>query len=287
MYKQNPWPLDKKSKNEKKVTEKGAVTKKISRATKIKKAEETKRIVNKVANSLNQKFYRDEVGISTQNVFKLFSQNKENFYTNKDIAKELNLSEGTVSGVTNRLQALGYIKISKVTEHLGQIFQHADGSGVNTEKVRHKKDTSVLVRELFENNKNRIFTKNDVMNELPNNSEGQIVESIKILLLCKTIKLLDDYENGKPKFQHKSGKETGIDVYAELDEGYTTLNAFLRESKFVGNKEAFKKHLPKTCKAFYSAGGVIPMYSVEELEKCAKKAQKKGFFDRLWKGGKK
>lgn len=282
MFKKEPWPLNKKATKGKKATKK-VVTKKVSKVTKIKKAKETKDLVKKVTNSLNQKFYKDNIEVSTQKVFKLFSQHKENFYSNKDIMKELNLSEGTVSGITNRLQALGYIKISKVTEHMGQIFQHVDGSGVNTEKVRGDADTSVLVKELFENNKNRVFTKADITKELPNRSKGQIVQSIRILLLCKEIKLLDDFENGVLKFQSKFGNKAGLDVKAELDEGYTTFNSFLRESKYTGNKESFKKHLPKTCVVFYSAGGVTPMYSIKELEKCAKKAQKKGFFDRLWK----
>lgn len=262
MYQDKPWSL---TKEEKKNVKKETSKKKVSNA--------------------KPNFFTEDLAVSSARVLKLFKENKEKYYSNLDISVELGMSSGTVSNVTNRLEALGEIKIVKVRQlvsALSQVFQYKSGSMVSVEKEKAKKDTARLVKDLFENDKNAVYTKQDIMQALPKCSKGQIEESIRILLLNETLKLLLDFEGGSAKYQHFSGNRKGIKVHTEHDLDYITLKEFLKKVDFNYNKEEFLKRLPEKCRAFYSSKGIVIEYLKSDLEECLEKSKKKNFLERMF-----
>ncbi len=252
MYKKEPWTLNsnnlkKEKKNSKKVLEEGKV-----------------------------KFFTEDEAVSTAKVMKLFEKDKNKIYTNKEISEKLGISEGTVSGITNRLEQLSNIKIVKVKQSvsaLSQMFQHKDGSLHAVEKIKNKKDTAKVVKELFEEDKNRVFTKKEIVSILTNKgeSESQIDTSLKILLLDGTLKLTGINEYGRAEYQHIEGNKKGAIVRSEINDNYTSLKEFLQKNSALDKKSFFENKLKKReCMFFYSSSGIIPVWPIKELEKILK-----------------
>lgn len=271
MYNSEPWPLNKK-------------------AQETKKSEKSSK--KEVAAKAKEKFYSADIAVSTARVLKLFEDNKERRFSNQDIAGELGMSVGTVSSITNRLEALKDIKIvgnRQTVSAISQVFQHKAGTkfGFQKEKIDKNsrevvKDTAQVVKELFESNKNAVYTKEEVINKLEGYSKGQIGESLQILVLNKTVKLLEDYEGDKAQYQHISGNKKGVDVCAEPDERYITVGAYLKSLNFVADSKKLKENLPKHFRMFHSVQGYVPQYLKSDLNKCLKKIEKKGFFGKVF-----
>ena len=259
MLRENPWTLTKKSEENVK-----------------KEKPKKERSVKKVLEKAKAKFTED-VAVSTYRVRKLFEDNKEKVYSNQDIASALGISLGTVSCITNRLEALHEIKIVKVRQlvsALSQVFQHREGSMNYVEKEKSKKDTALLVKELFEKDKNYVFTRKNVSEAIPDRSKGQIDESIRILLLTNTIKLVGNSISGKAQFQHIKGDMKGIEVLAEPNENYCSLKEFLEVNNAEHNEEYFKKALSKKQhKRLYSTKGLITVWSKRDLEEILKNSK--------------
>lgn len=270
MFKNQPWSLSKKKENEN--TKSSVVTNPLTKKSKFQCI--------------------DDFVVSTEKIRKLFEENKENCYTNYEIAKKLHMSSSTVSNVTSRLEALGNIRIVgnvRVDKACNgsQIFQHKDGSmpGFQRTTISSKtsekiKDTAQLVKELFENDVNATYTKNDIITILTGCSKRQIEETIRILVLDETLKVLIT-SNKNAVYQHMSGNKKGLKVYANSDSNYTTWRKFINESNFNGDIKQFISNLPSNCRLFYSPQGIIVEYLKSDLYKILNKVNKKGFVERL------
>lgn len=235
-------------------------------------------------------FFKDDVAVAAAQVMELFEKNKTKTYTNKDIANELGLSEGTVTGVTTRLEALRKIKIVEILQRVSAYtvyYQHIQGPAQRVNKRRgadgNRKDTAQLMLELFEEDKNRVFTKKELVEILKakGESEGQIDTSLRILLLGWDIKVVGE-EDQKGLYQHISGNKKGLKIYKNSDEKYCSVPTFIKESNFKGDEENLRRNLPKTYRLFYSSRGTIKEYLREDLEKSVKKSQKKSFIERMF-----
>ena len=258
----------------------------------LKTKRETKKVKKSITETAKEKFYSEDIAVSTARVLKLFEDNKEKKFSNQDIASELGMSLGTVSSITNRLEALADIKIvgnRQSVSAISQVFQHKAGTkfGFQKEKIdknskRIVKDTAQVVKELFENDKNAIYTKEDVIKILKDYSKEQIVKSLNILVLSKTIKLLKDYEGNKAQYQHVQGNKEGVEVFYEPDENYTSVGAYLKNLNYKADVEKLKNNLPKHFRMFHSTRGYIPQYLKSDLDKCLKKSEKKGFFGKVF-----
>lgn len=263
MYKEQPWPLEegKRKKTSKK----------------------------EVKTEAKKKLYSADVAISTARVLKLFEDNKERIYTNREIAQELQLSESTVTSINTRLEGVKKIKIVEVLQRVSAytpLYQHINGSCNRVNKRRGKdgnqKDVAQVVYELFESDKNAVYTKQEVIEKLSNYSKGQIEESIKILLLDGDIKLIGTNENNKAIYQNTKGNKKGMKVETKHKEGYFTISDFLKLAAFTGDRDKFEKNLSKNYRLVYSALGIIKEYSREDLEKALTKCyKKKNFFERV------
>lgn len=260
MLRKDPWSLTKKAEKEE------------VKETKVKKTKNTKKVLEDA-----KVRFTEDIAVSTYKVRKLFEDNKEKVYSNLDISLALGISLGTVSCITNRLEALREIKIVKVRQlvsALSQVFQHKEGSMNYVEKEKSKKDTAILVKELFEEDKNYILTRKDVMEAIPDRSKGQIDESIRILLLTNAIKIVGSSMSGKAQFQHIKGNRKGIEVFAEPNKDYCSLKEFLAINSAEHNEEYFKKALSKKqCKLFYSTKGLITVWNRRDLEEILKNSK--------------
>ncbi len=263
MYKNQPWPLEGK---------------------KSKKA--SKKDVKKEA---KKRFYSADIAVSTARVLKLFEDNKERIYTNREIAQELGLSESTVTGINTRLEGVRKIKIVEVLQRVSAytpLYQHINGSCNRVNKRRGKdgnqKDVAQVVYDLFENDKNAVYTKPEIIEKLSNYSKGQIEESLKILLLDGDLKLVGTDENNRAVYQNIKGNRKGKKVETEHTEGYFTVCDFLKLAAFTGDKNNFEKNLSENYQLVYSTIGIRKEYSREDLEKAlAKCYKKKSFFERV------
>ena len=263
MYSNEPWTLDEK---------------------KVKKSKSVKKSKG------NSKFFKEDIAVAAAQIMDLFEKNKTKTYTNKDIANELGLSESTVTGVTTRLEALRKIKIVEILQRVSAYtvyYQHIAGPSQRVNKRRgingDKKDTAQLMLELFEENKNRVFTKKELVEILTakGESEGQIDTSLRILLLGWDIKVVGE-EDQKGLYQHISGNKKGLKIYKNSDEKYCSVPTFIKESNFKGDEENLRRNLPRTYRLFYSSRGTIKEYLREDLEKSVKKSQKKSFIERMF-----
>lgn len=260
MFKTKPWTLDEKKVNTS--------------------------IVSKPLSLLEKK----DKAVSTARVIALFQENPDKEFTNKKLAKELELSEGTVSCITNRLEATSAIKITGVNQRFTAYslrYQHKDGPLQSAPRYRgidgKKKDSVQLVHELFEANKDTIYTKKQLIEIFKGQaSAGHIGESVRMLLIMQVIKVIDDFEGRVPKFQHIDGNANGLPVYYNEDENYTSLNKFFR-NRFFSEKEKklFREFFKGTCRLYYSSKSLIPTFKKADLENYARQLEKKG----LIKGG--
>lgn len=265
MYKDEPWSL----------------TEQINKSSKKQKVQKER-----------TKFHAGDTAVSTARVLKLFEENKGKKFSNQDIAKELGISVGTVSSITNRLEALMDIKIvgnRQTVSAISQIFQHRGGPsfGFHKEKVDKQskeviKDTAQIVKDLFKQDKNAVYTKEKVIKKLKGCSKGQIEESLQILVLDKTIKLLEDYEENKAQYQYITGNRKGVEVHLEEDERYISISEYLKSLNYVADVKKLKSNLPTHFRMFYSSRGYIPQYLKSDLDKCLKKAEKKGVFGKVF-----
>lgn len=249
------------------------------------KVKKTSKKSSKKSVESGARFYKDDVAVAAAQVMELFEKNKTKMYTNKDIANELGLSEGTITGVTTRLEALRKIKIVEILQRVSAYtvyYQHIAGPSQRVNKRRgvngDKKDTSQLMLELFEEDKNRVFTKKELVEILKakGESEGQIDTSLRILLLGQDLKIVGDKQ-----FQHIKGNEKGFIVYKEHNRNYRTLSAFLKDNKVGHKKQYFEKKLKnKTQRLFHSTSGIIKEYLTADLNKVLKES--KSFINRIF-----
>lgn len=261
-YSSTPWTLDE-----------GKVASKVTKRT-------TKKTEKKSAKTV--RLFTADVAIATARVLQLFEKNKKKVFTNKEIAGELGLSEGTVVGITTRLEGLKKIKIVEVLQRVSAytvLYQHISGPAPRVNKRRGidgtKKDTAQLMKDLFDENKNKSYTKKDLIRifRFRGESESQIETSLKILLLDGSIKILDDMYNNLPQYQNSRGNQKGHRVLPEMDSNYITLGKFVEDYNFHGDRKLLTKNLSKDFKLFYSSHGVVVTYPKEDLIKNMKKVQ--------------
>ena len=236
-----------------------------------------KKKVSKGVTYTKNRFFSDDVAVAAAQVMDLFEKDKTKTYTNKDIANKLGLSEGTVTGVTTRLEAIKKIKIVEILQRVSAYtvyYQHIEGPAQRVNKRRgvdgNKKDTAQLMLELFEENKNRVFTKKELVEILTakGQSEGQIDTSLRILLLGSNIKVIG-VDKGNAKYQHEHGKNVGMNVSYKHDPEYCSISTFMNEEKLSENKRSLFLGLKKY-RIFYSKLGMVKEYLRKDLVKQLK-----------------
>lgn len=215
-----------------------------------------------------------DLAISVSRVQKLFEKHKDKTFSNNEIAEMLGISLGTVSDITNRLEAVADIKIVKVRQlrsALSQIFQHFEGPLPAVTKERGRRDAIINVLDRFKQNPDEVFTRED-LNQVLDNTEGKIRRALQILLLDGKIKLVGNDLKGSAKYQYYKGHETGIKIYQEKDESYSTIKEFCKENNI---KENIFNDFKGSYRLFYSSKGILKEYLKKDLMQHANKCYKK------------
>jgi predicted transcriptional regulator len=250
MYKERPWTLEKK------------------------KIERTRK-----SNYIKEK--ESDLAISISRVREFFEQHKEQTFTASQISEALNLSNGTISSIMNRLISIGDISVVTMQRpHWAPVFQHSSYAPFKVPFRYTKGDPILAVISTFKNNKDEIYTKDDLLKKIEC-SESMLRRSLQILLTNGEIKLVGSIE-GCAQYQHKSGKEKEIPIYTAMDPTYSLLAEYLQKNNLTKYEDLFRKELKDKARLFYTSSGIRKKYSIDEMNKIAKKANKKSIISKLF-----
>ena len=285
MYKSMPWTLSEKPVKNSKAK---------SNATnlffkEIKKEEE----IAETKSSL--KIKKDEnLPISVSRIVKFLNKNKDKSFTNSQIAKETGISVGLISGITDKLEGIGIIQPGlrkAVGKNTVQTYQSALANSGKIPKERvGGKEVIEIVQEIFNKNRNKVHTKNEIANELEE-TKDKVGQAISILLITENIKVIG-IKDGVLSYQHIRGNKRAVEISTEVDENYMTLKNFLEEYKIKGDKteiEKIKEQVKKSrghSRLFYSTKGIIKEYEVDYLKRVVS-GEEYGILEKLKKFGRK
>ena len=252
MYKNEPWTLDEKK---------------------------SKTIRTRVSNYIKER--KSDLEIAVSRVRKFVELHKEKVFTIAQLSEALKLSEGTVSSIMNRLTTVGEINVVYMQRpHWSPVFQHASTAPCQVTFVYKKGDPIVKVKELFENNKNEVYTKAVLLEKIAI-SESMLNRCLQIFLTNGTIKFTGSV-NGHAQYQHISGNDVEYEICTEIDVNYMALSEYLINHKLTNFREIFIKELKGKDKLFYSSKGIRRRYPIESMDKIAKKIGKKSILDGLF-----
>ena len=243
-----------------------------------------------------KKTEKENIPVSVSRVVKFLNENKGRSFTNWEIAQETGLSSSSVSGITDRLENIGAICQGRNRKALDkttiQTYQSAlTGTGYSKERVGGQ-EVIVQVREAFDKNKNKVYTRKEIQDLIKSTSE-KVGKAIQILLVVRMIKLVG-FDKKKKVLQYQSikGNKRAVDVSEELDENYSTLTAFLTKNKITGSREKLAKIKEQVEKGsgharlFYLNTGITKMYEIEYLKRVIS-GEECGIIEKLRKLGRK
>lgn len=216
--------------------------------------------------------------ISVAKIVNFLNKNKNQTFTNAQIALATGLSSSTVSGVMDKLEEIGSVKVVKIrkgiSSGISQVYQIATGSLNKVEKERMAEGPIVTILSVFNKSVNKTYTNKELaeVTEIP---ISKISNALSILLVTKNIKIVGSKDN-KFIYQHVCGNKQVVEVSTEPNSNYITLSSYL---KMRGIKSSEKFELNGHSRLFHSDQGIIEEYEVAYLQKVIK--DKKGIFDKI------
>lgn len=214
----------------------------------------------------------ESLPITVARIVKFLNNNKDRTFTNRQIASEIGISGSFVSGIMDKLEEIGCVKVVKVRKHssagISQVYQSAEGTSKESVKEREAKGSAAHVLEAFKNNKNKCYTKKEIANviEEPQCKVGAI---ISILLVTEKIKVVG-IEDGTLIYQYITGKNPALKIYTEPNKSYITLGGYLKMNSIRSNLKEIKSKVIKENKYsrfFYSDKGIVKEYEISYLQK--------------------
>ena len=238
---------------------------------------------NTTRKSIYVKNREADLAISVSRVQKFLELHKEKTFTIAQISEALNLSEGTISSIMNRLITIGDINVVKMQRpHWSPVFQHVACATTKVPFSYKKEDPILSILNMFENNKNEVYTKEDLLKSL-SCSESMIRRSLQILLSNKSIKLIGSNEKGEAQYQNFKGDLKEIPIRFNKDENYSSISNYIKKNGLKLSVNDILKNLDiKKRELFYTATGLMYEYPIEELDKTIKKINKKGIIGKLF-----
>lgn len=229
--------------------------------------------------------------IAVARIVKFLNKNKNQTYTNAQIAKEAGLSGSIVSGVMDKLEEIGSVKVVKirkgVASGISQVYQSAIGNLNKVEKERMAEGAIACILDIFKKSLNKVYTKNE-LSKITGISKNKVGVALSILLVTENIKLVGIKE-GAPLYQSIKGNKGAVEISTEPDPNYITLGNYVKIANIKGNSEEIKALAAKEkdhSRLFYSDKGMVKEYEISYLQKVIglgkKETEKeKGLFEMI------
>lgn len=227
----------------------------------------------------------ENVPVSVMRVVKFLDKNKNQTYTNRQIAKGVGISGSLTSSIMDKLEEIGYAKIVKIRKNLSgisQVYQSSLGASTQITKEREVEGDVVKVLSMFKSHVNKTYTKKELMSKL-DLSGSKVGQALQVLLATGEIKAIGIKDNSFV-YQSSEGNKVALDISSEPNEKYITLGHFLKIKGITDIPEGFKEKLSKGEKhsrLFYSNKGVVREYKISYLQKSFEQIfSKKGLIEK-------
>ena len=218
------------------------------------------------------------VPVSTARIIKFLDQNKDRTFTNAEVAKEVTLSISATSGILDKLEEIGVVKVTKIRKSISsgisQVYQSSLGNLGKVEKERVAEGVISKALKVFNKNVNKTYKNKDIA-ELIETSKNKVSTALSILLITGKIKVVGS-SNRTFIYQNIEGNKEALKVTTEPSSNYMTLNDYLTLNNIKGNIQEFKSRINNGhLRLFYSNKGPIEEYEISYLQKVIKSSDKK------------
>lgn len=232
----------------------------------------------------------ENLPVSVARIVKFLNKNKEQTFTNGQIAKEVGLSGSAVSGVMDKLEEIGSVKVVKIrkglTSGISQVYQSYMGSLNKVEKERTAEGAIAQIFEVFRRI-HKTYTKKE-LSEITGISKNKVGVALSILLVTENIKVVGIEENVLV-YQNIKGNKRAVEISTEPDSNYITLGNYVKMNNIKGDSKEIKGLVAKEkghSRLFYSDKGIVKEYEISYLQKVLglgekKVEKKKGLLERI------
>ena len=232
----------------------------------------------------------ENLPVSAARIVTFLNKNKNRCFTNKQIATEVGISGSIASGIMDKLEEIGCVKVAKirkgVASGISQVYQSSDGNSTKVEKEREAEGYIAQILSIFEKNVNKVYSSKEISNEL-GISKNKIGQAISILLVTNKIKVVG-LEDKVLIYQNIKGNRAAVEISTEPNSFYITLGNYIKMNKIKGDSKEIKAKVAKEkghSRLFYSDKGIVKEYEISYLQKVIgygeEKKEKKGLLERI------
>ena len=234
----------------------------------------------------------ESMPVAVSRIVKFLNKNKEQTFTNVQIADAVGLSGSAVSGVMDKLEEIGSVKVVKIrkglTSGISQVYQSSIGNVGKVEKERMAEGAIAQVLSVFKKSTNKTYTKKD-LSETTGIPKSKVGAALSILLVTENIKVVGIEENVLV-YQNIKGNKRAVEICTEADSNYITLGNYIKMNNIKGDSKEIKAKVAEEkghSRLFYSDKGIVKEYEVSYLQKVIglgeekKTEKKKGLLERI------
>lgn len=234
----------------------------------------------------------ENLPVSAARIVTFLNKNKSRCFTNKQIAAEVGISASMTSGIMDKLEEIGCVKVAKIrkglTSGISQVYQSYDGNSAKVEKEREAEGYIAKVLSAFNNSVNKTHSKKEIAKEL-GISKDKVGQALSILLVTEKIKVVG-IEEGALVYQNIRGNKPAIEIATKPDSSYITLGNYIKMNGIKGDTAEIKEKIASEkghSRLFYSDKGIVKEYEVSYLQKVIglgeekKTEKKKGLLERI------
>ena len=238
----------------------------------------------------------ENLPVSAARIVTFLNKNKEKCFTNKQIAAEVGISASMASGIMDKLEEIGCIKVTKIRKGLAsgisQVYQSYDGNSAKVEKEREAEGYIAKVLSVFKDSVNKTYSKEEIAKKL-GISKDKVGQAISILLVTEKVKVVGIDKNSL-SYQNIRGNKPAVEIATEPSKVYMTLSNYLKINGIKGDTKEFKTKVSAEkghSRLFYSDRGILKEYEISYLQKVIglekTTGEKKGLLERVMAWGKK
>ena len=233
----------------------------------------------------------ENLPVSAARIVTFLNKNKEQTFTNAQIANAVGLSGSAVSGVMDKLEEIGSVKVVKIrkglTSGISQVYQSYMGSLNKVEKERTAEGAIAQIFEVFRRI-HKTYTKKE-LSEITEIPKSKVGVALSILLVTENIKVVGIEENVLV-YQNIRGNKRAVEISTEPDSNYITLGNYVKMNNIKGDSKEIKAKVAEEkghSRLFYSDKGIVKEYEVSYLQKVIglgeekKTEKKKGLLERI------